>query len=128
MNGDNGTALVILLVEDEEIVRNFTVRALKRQGHDVLVAANAAEALVCSNERPRIDLLITDVSLPGMDGCELTRLFRDLHPKAAVIVTSGHRESEVLPAGATETVFLAKPFGFASLLEAIDRVVAATDR
>lgn len=125
MNADSSPPLVILLVEDEEIVRTFTVRALKRQGHDVVIAANPAEAFVRSGERSRIDVLISDVVLPGMGGVELARRFRTLHPEAAIILTSGHPGSEVLPVQPTDIEFLAKPFGTASLFEAIGRVTAS---
>ena len=81
-----GTAR-ILLVEDEDTVRMFGARALKRQrGYEVIEAASGAEALeLIKEQKPQIDLIITDVVMPQMDGPQMINEIRKLHPDMRVI-------------------------------------------
>ncbi|MFA5119694.1 ATP-binding protein [Zavarzinia sp.] len=106
----NGT---ILIVEDEDAVRNFAVRALRRQGYDVLEAPTGEEALeVIEQQGARIDLLISDVVMPSLDGPSLARLARERLPDLKVIMISGYAEEQFrksLDPGLNFT-FLAKPF------------------
>ena len=101
----------VLLVEDDDPVRAFAVKLLEQNGYQVVEAASALEALE-NRKSSDIDLLITDVVMPGMNGVELAeRLARTL-PEMKVLFLSGYAdreivEKEILEAGAT---FLAKPF------------------
>lgn len=103
----------ILVAEDEAGVRSVTVRALRRWGYFVLEAADAAEAMqVCDTHLGPIDLLLTDIVLPGMRGPELAEALWARRPDLKVIFMSGYtddviaRHSELQPG----TAFLEKPF------------------
>ncbi len=114
----------ILLVEDEPAVRAIAGRILRRAGYDVLEASNGAEACQVAGAHESIDLLITDVVMPGMNGRELaTRLGR---PGLAVLFTSGYiddvlADRDLAAAGHS---FLAKPYPPAVLLEKVEAALA----
>ena len=80
----------LLLVEDEPLVNHATCRLLRRKGYHVLSARDGNEALRIAYEHERIDLLITDVVMPGMNGVELARELRKYRPSLTVIYTSGY--------------------------------------
>ncbi len=108
----------VLLVEDEAPVRAFAARALKLKGYDVLEAESAEEALdIIQSSNDGIDLFITDVVMPGMDGPSWVRLARQTHPQTPVIFMSGYTEGIFAegdePIG--NSAFLAKPFTLAEL-------------
>ena len=79
----------LLVVDDEPLVRDMETQILRLQGYTVLEAENAAEALRLAARPPAIHLLITDFSMPEVDGLELTRRFREVHPKTPVLMVSG---------------------------------------
>ena len=85
----------VLFVEDEDAVRLFGARALRGKGYQVIEAANGPDALVAMrDDRETIDLLITDVMMPEMDGPTLIRQARDLKPELPVICISGYAEDQ----------------------------------
>jgi signal transduction histidine kinase/CheY-like chemotaxis protein len=89
---ENKTA-TILLVEDESALRTITARILKRLGFQVLCAASGLEALdIASKFEGRIDVLFTDVVMPGMNGRELSDQLRCVRPDMKVLLTSGYTE------------------------------------
>ena len=95
---------VILLVEDELLIRMSLTDTLVDAGYRVLEARNAAEALEIISARDDVDVLITDVRMPGgMDGITLAREVASRYPAVAIIVTSGHAQPTAtdLPEGAT---------------------------
>jgi len=104
---------VVLLVEDEDSVRSFAVRALTSKGYTVLEADNGESALdVINGAGLKIDLIVSDVIMPGMDGNTLVSLVRHEIPDVKVILMSGYAEDifrdEI---GRDETLhFLGKPF------------------
>jgi two-component system cell cycle sensor histidine kinase/response regulator CckA len=103
----------ILLVEDEPAVRHMTSRALQEFGYGVVEAAGGHQALgVLEREDGRIDLLITDVILQGMDGPELARRAKELRPELPVLFVSGYTDDEIVRRGLLEAgqPFLQKPF------------------
>ena len=103
----------ILLVEDEELVRQLARRTLVREGYQVVDAPNAHAALIEVRERGFMpSLLLTDVVMPGMDGRELASLLEREMPGLAVILMSGFVDSRVPLAGVDGTArfFLEKPF------------------
>lgn len=108
----------VLIVEDEDAVRNFSVRALRRQGYQVLEAATGEEALeIIESGAVRIDALISDVVMPTMDGPSLARRAQQLLPGLKVILISGYAEEQFrksLDPGLAFT-FLAKPFSLKQL-------------
>lgn len=110
--------LRILLVDDEAPIRAAVAKFLGRHGHDVTTASDGAEALeVFTADPDRFDLLITDVTMPRLDGPSLIRRVRELRPGLAVLVSTGYGESE-RRFGDTVPV-LVKPYSFADLDRAI---------
>ncbi len=117
----------ILLVEDEEAVRSFAARALKLRGYDVLEACGGEEALeIVKNRDGVIDLLITDVVMPNMDGPTLVRNVRRLRPEIKVIFMSGYAEEAFRRNDEkAETLhFLPKPFGLKQLAAKVKDVLS----
>ena len=113
---------VILLVEDEEAVRAFGARALASRGYKVLEAGSGVEALeVVEENKGKIDLVVSDVVMPEMDGPTMFTELRKRGIKAKVIFVSGYAEeafSKGLPEG-EEFGFLPKPFSLKQLIETV---------
>jgi two-component system cell cycle sensor histidine kinase/response regulator CckA len=108
----------ILLVEDEDSVREVTALLLESLGYRVLQVASAEEALaLAQSKKARIDLLFTDVIMPGMSGWELAEAFRTHDPRIKVLFQSGHTDDIVVRLGIlnSEVAFLQKPFSLGSL-------------
>ena len=116
----------VLLVEDEDAVRMFSVRALSNKGYRVLEADNGESALdVVNSCGVPIDLIISDVVMPGMDGYTLVRLIREEHPAVRVILISGYAEDAIpQEIGRDTTVhFLPKPFSLKQLAGKVKEVM-----
>ncbi|WP_343870283.1 response regulator, partial [Caenispirillum bisanense] len=117
----------VLLVEDEDAVRVFATRALRNKGYTVLEARTGEGALDILRDTPDIDLLITDMVMPGMDGATLARLVRVERPEIRVILISGYSE-EVARGDLVDSKdihFLPKPFDLAQLAARVKEVMAA---
>jgi CheY-like chemotaxis protein len=97
----------VLVVEDHYAVRSMIVRELTLAGFDVLQAADAEQGLALIEHFKRLDLLFTDIRLPGMNGWTLAERVRARHANVAVIYTSGYAEP-FLPL--MHSMFLAKPY------------------
>jgi two-component system cell cycle sensor histidine kinase/response regulator CckA len=112
---------IVLLVEDEDAVRAFGVRALGSRGYTVLEAASGLEALeVVEREKGKIDLIVSDVVMPEMDGPTMFKELRKRGVKAKVIFVSGYAEeafAKNLPEG--DFGFLPKPFTLKQLIETV---------
>jgi CheY-like chemotaxis protein len=110
----------ILLVEDEAPVRRLTAQLLEAQGYDVVDAADPYDAIELASSTP-IDLLATDVVMPGMDGGELAARLRAERPTLPVLFISGYAPDAVLGSvqPETRTSFLGKPFSAADLAQAV---------
>jgi two-component system cell cycle sensor histidine kinase/response regulator CckA len=108
----------VLLVEDEDSVRSFAVRALELRGYTVTQAASGQEALDVIEENPEaIDLIVSDVVMPEMTGPEMMRTVRAIRPEMKFIFISGYAEDafrEEMMDG-EEFFFLAKPFSLKDL-------------
>jgi signal transduction histidine kinase len=89
----------VLVVDDEPTVRRVLEVILSRLGYRVLSAAGAVEALGLAEEHGPVDLLLTDLVMPGMRGTELARRFQERHPRAAVLLMSGYPGNEPLDPG-----------------------------
>ena len=103
----------ILLVEDEPAIRAALTRMLRGGGYRIIEAANGGEALRLADETPgEIDLLLTDVMMPGIGGKELVQRLLAIRPKTRVILMSGYTDDEDLRRDLAEAryVFLQKPF------------------
>ncbi|MCC7492348.1 MAG: PAS domain-containing protein [Fimbriimonadaceae bacterium] len=132
VEGDAATAAtvaaahgVVLVVEDEEPVRLIAERALRQAGYLVLGAPGAAAAEAAVAGRDRLDVLVTDVMMPGRKGPELAAELRQRYPALRVLFISGYTAEALsqhlrLPPG---TAFLAKPFGPAHLLAAVRQLL-----
>ncbi|MBY0510469.1 MAG: PAS domain S-box protein, partial [Rhodospirillaceae bacterium] len=115
----------ILLVEDEDAVRVFAARALKNKGYKVIEARTGEQALDILRDTPAVDLMITDMMMPGMDGGTLARLIRVERPEIRIIVISGYSE-EVARGDIVDTAdfhFLPKPFSLGQLASKVKDVL-----
>ncbi len=97
----------VLVVEDEELVRDMIVHEMALAGFEVLQAANAEDALALMSTIDRLDLLFTDIRLPGMDGWQLAQQIRVRYAQVPVIYASGYAE-RVTPLPRSK--FLQKPY------------------
>lgn len=111
--------IAVLVVEDEAIIRMSIVAELEEAGFEVFEASNAAQAIDVLIANNRIQLMFTDVDMPGgVDGLKLAASVRDRWPPIKIIVTSGHRRIDVdaLP---VEARFMAKPYDLNSVILSI---------
>jgi two-component system cell cycle sensor histidine kinase/response regulator CckA len=121
-------AATILLVEDEPAVRNITREALEMGGYRVLAADGPVAATdIARDESNAIDLLLTDVVMPGMNGPELARLVRELRPELVTLFMTGYADTEVLRLAAAEGLHkhIQKPFTVHGLLARVADALAA---
>lgn len=118
----------VLLVEDEEAVRSFASRALSTRGYKVLEAGSGVEALeIMDREQGRVDLVVSDVVMPEMDGPTLLRHLRERNPNIRIVFMSGYAEEAFRKnLGSDENfVFLPKPFTLKKLAETVKAAAAA---
>ncbi len=121
----------VLLVEDDDAVREFASRILRACGYEVLECGNGPEAIVEAERFARsIDLLLTDVVLPKLNGRDLAEFISRRHPGIKVLFTSGYTENAILQQGVLEPGlnFLPKPFSAAALGQKVKVVLAAAVR
>jgi two-component system cell cycle sensor histidine kinase/response regulator CckA len=119
----------ILLVEDEPFVREATCSILESAGFEVLPAEDAQDAMQVYEEYKRgIDLVMTDMVLPGRSGQQLGHDLRARSPEVVVLLTSGYSnpdfETEALE---SRTYFLAKPYSKRTLVEKIEQILGAAE-
>ena len=121
-------AETILLVEDADALRKLTHMLLEQHGYHVLVAANGAAALQLVEQKPeRIDLLLTDVIMPGLNGRALAERLEILQPSLKVLYMSGYTDDAIVNHGVLEsgTQLLHKPFSEESLIRKVREVLDA---
>jgi CheY-like chemotaxis protein len=109
----------ILLVEDEEVVRLMLVEILKHQGYAVLEAGRGAAALTLAESAAQpVDLLVTDMTMPGMTGWDLAKTLRTARPGLPVLFMSGHNDHETQSWGKMDppVEHLFKPFSLEAFL------------
>ena len=112
----------VLLVEDEAGVRSFASQVLTEAGYDVIEAGSGEEALTLAESHTgSIDLILTDVVMPGINGRVLAERLRLLHPEMAILYTSGYTDDMIVRTGVvTEgSAFMQKPFTPEGLLKRI---------
>ncbi|HEY4090388.1 MAG TPA: response regulator [Luteibacter sp.] len=118
--GTGTKRLSIMMVDDDDLVRDTTVEMLEDLGYDVVTARSGAEALRLLVDHP-VDVVVTDHAMPHMTGAQLAMQLRDRSPSLPVIIATGYAD---LPAGVRlERPRLAKPYSQASLEEAIVRAL-----
>jgi len=119
----------ILLVEDEEGLRQLNARGLASRGYTVLEAGNGIEAIeMLEKSDGEVDLVVSDVVMPEMDGPTLLRELRRRNPGLKIIFVSGYAEDAFqkhLPADGEQFMFLAKPFTLKQLVNAVKETLAA---
>jgi two-component system cell cycle sensor histidine kinase/response regulator CckA len=116
----------VLLVEDEPMVRAVAERALTRHGYTVVTADNGEEALEVIARGEPIDLLVSDVVMPVMDGPTMVREARKTMPELPILFMSGYAEEQLRDSlGVDNAQFLPKPFSVQDLAEAAKRALAA---
>ncbi|MGQ0527105.1 MAG: PAS domain S-box protein [Alphaproteobacteria bacterium] len=117
----------IMLVEDEDAVRTFSQRALTNKGYKVLSAegGEVALALLEKEENITVDLLITDVVMPVMDGPTLAKKLREKNPDLKIIFISGYTEDKLKDYMGKNTWFLPKPFTLKQLAAKVKEALAS---
>ena len=126
--GDERGDESILIVEDDTLVREYVVTQISRFGYRTLAASNAAEALAIINGGERIDLLFTDVIIPGsMNGRQLATEALKRRPGLKVLYTSGYTENAIVHHGRLDAgvLLLAKPYLSSDLARMIRTALAA---
>jgi signal transduction histidine kinase/CheY-like chemotaxis protein len=122
------TQLLIMLVDDEDVVRRSAGRVVRQSGHRVIFARSGEEALRIYNEtQPRPDLVLMDLNMPGMTGDQAFKELREVDPEAPVVFVSGYwdreLERELRSLGALG--FVQKPYEAATLRDAIVQAMTA---
>ena len=116
----------VLVVEDDPLIREFVVEALREEGFDVIQAADGEEALEWCR-RQSADVLVTDVRLPGkVDGWQIAERCREHHPELPVIYATGF--SPVTPRPVPGGVLLRKPFHPDEIVNAVKQVTETSMR
>jgi PAS domain S-box-containing protein len=124
-NPTRGGSETILVAEDQDAVRLYVERILSRAGYRVLSAANGQDALTLAKTLPHVDLLFTDIVMPGLSGPELAKLLTAIHPGVRTLYASGYSD-EALDRGFDkegQVPYLAKPFNRDGLLTRIREVL-----
>jgi signal transduction histidine kinase/ActR/RegA family two-component response regulator len=117
----------ILVVEDEETVRNLARRILGRAGYTVLAAASGSEALlVCERHPGAVHLMLTDIVMPQMNGKDLAERLVKLYPTLRVVYMSGYTDDAIGRVLDPGTHFIAKPFNAADLTRMVREVLDET--
>jgi two-component system cell cycle sensor histidine kinase/response regulator CckA len=119
---------LVLLVEDEDAVRSFAARALQLRGYTVIEASSGEEALeILNDEDLRVDIMVSDVIMPGLDGPAWVREARKARPDVKVIFVSGYAE-DVFGGGESgipNSAFLPKPFTLPELTQKVKDLIEA---
>jgi DNA-binding NtrC family response regulator len=116
--------IVVLVVEDDFLLRLDAMQMLEESGFKVLEASNADQAIAILEARPDINVVFTDVDMPGsIDGIKLAHAVRGRWPPIKIIATSGHYQitSDDLPSGGK---FIPKPYSFRHVADVIHEVIA----
>ena len=116
---------LLLVVEDDPLVRMTLVEGLSESGFEVLESEDAEEALQLLGRRPEIVALLTDINLPGADGFALARAARVLRPGLPVVYASGRLREPEPGRAVPGAPFLAKPFTVASAAATLTCVIDA---
>ena len=138
VGGDGATAVsiikrgseTVLLVEDEDMVRNLATELLKENGYNVLQASGGEEAIrLCRNHKEPIHLLITDVVMPKMSGKDVARRLQMVHPETRVLFMSGYTDEAIVHHGIVDShiAFIQKPFSETALMQKIRDVLDAVN-
>lgn len=114
----------MLVVEDEEHVRDVTARLLQRAGYDVSTASDAETALGMLSSSEPFDLVLTDSAMPGIRGEDLAAEITRAQPGLPVLLMSGYADQERSPESGAVVGYLQKPFALPVLLAEVRRAIA----
>jgi CheY-like chemotaxis protein len=117
---------VILVVEDEEMVRKVVLEVLRKQGYSVLEAADEEDALlICQQYKDTIHLMVTDVVMPKISGPELAKRLVAFHPEMKVLYMSGYADNAIVHHGVLDkgVNYIQKPFTFDGLARKVREVL-----
>ncbi|HYP04697.1 MAG TPA: response regulator [Bryobacteraceae bacterium] len=116
---------MILLVEDEPVLRDILKEGLVEHGYDVQEASGGHEAILRMEEHTRIDLLLTDVRMPHMSGPELCKAVKSRHPETPVLFMSGFTDYSVLLQDVADgsVALIQKPFTLDMLCAQVDAIL-----
>lgn len=120
----------ILLVEDEEMIRSLMMEVLERAGYRVLACSHPKEGIEVSREHGgKIDLLLTDVVMPGMNGREMANRIREILPEIRVVFMSGYTDHALTADGPIDSTFeyLQKPFTLKTLTQKMAEVLGNSE-
>ncbi len=128
---ERGDPAHIMLIEDEEVLRDVTGQMLKNLGYTVSSCASGTEAVdVYREQQNAIDLVILDMMMPGMDGHETFLTLRDANPDVCVLVASGYsldsKAQAILEAGARG--FIQKPYRMSELAAKLTAILAEAEK
>lgn len=118
----NDRSETILLVEDEEMVRKLATDILRTRGYQVLIASGGDEAIeTCKRHTDKIDLMLTDVVMPGMNGRKVAEAVSLLQPEMRILYMSGYTDDAIIHHGVldSDTNFIEKPFTAQSLVSKV---------
>lgn len=121
----SGVGVSVLVVDDETAVRRFAVRVLQREGYEVLEAADGLEALeMLRAGKVTVDLIVSDIVMPRMNGVELMQAVTESDPEIPVVLMSGYATAALSELGiATPCSIVPKPFPAERLLAEVHRCV-----
>lgn len=121
-------SVLLLLVDDDDLVRGTIADGIREEGWDVIEAATAEEALTLPAVEERLSVLVTDINLgPGLDGVAFAPLARQLWPNIGVVYISGRPLDPIHVRPEQRELFLLKPFDQSTLTEAISDVLDQRD-
>jgi CheY-like chemotaxis protein len=123
-----GSGETILVVEDEDAVREIACRILARNGYEVVTADSPAEALRLYQSNPHVAAVLTDVVMPGMSGTQLASEIRELNPGTPILFMSGYTTGPT-PGGQPlpdDAPLIWKPFDAPTLLAGLADVLTAS--
>jgi two-component system cell cycle sensor histidine kinase/response regulator CckA len=126
INSEGLMKRTILLVEDEEMIRGLMCEVLEREGYEVLACADPKEGIdVCLQHSGKIDLLLTDVMMPGMNGRVMANRILEIVPELRVVFMSGYSEQFLLHDGEVDPhlEYLQKPFTLETLTRKLSHVL-----
>src|SRR4029077_4328583 len=122
-----GMQKLILVVDDEESMRHFLAKTLRREGYDVVTAHDGPDALAAAQDRPP-DLVLVDVRMPGMDGVAVMRSLRSTLPRLPVVLMTGYATVQhaltAMKQGATD--YVTKPLRVDAVRATVARALAGT--
>ena len=119
----------VLVIDDEEEVRNVTSRVLTHLGYDVTLAAGGSKGIEAYEESDEpFDVVMLDLTMPHPNGSETLRVLREIDPSARVILMSGYTEEATRTAlgDSTPTAFLQKPYNLSALKQMLTDIIAAS--